>query len=285
MRYWRRPGDARRSATNMMRIFRFRIPVRTLLIAIAVLAAFLALALRFGPHVVWQTVHSDIASGVLPIPSSPLIVSPPAEDIATCDVGPLSLAIPKSLCNAVEIHHGIGGAYLLFHDNERSIALELPKLDDRMLQEEIAGFPDKARLTFPRLYTEIAAAKSSDFSFGMTHRQLRWHKWLLTCRSQIGSDVASVEYVRRPDIEGNLLSFRAVRTFQWSTVDCKWEGAIYFKCASPDDLDWIRYACATFVINGNPNVFNGCDDAAIKSMIRIRESDNSTNCQPSANRG
>lgn len=97
----------------------------------------------------------------------------------------------------------------------------LPQRDAQLLQQVIVDFPDKAKLTFPRLYKEVADVQSSDFSFGMSHRELRWHRWLLSTRSQKGIDIDPIEYLWRPDLEGNLVSFSSVRTFQWATIDCK----------------------------------------------------------------
>lgn len=269
---------------------RMQFSVRTLLIAFGIVGALLALSIRFGPHVIWKTLHSSTSSAVVPIPSNPLIDVAPDDDLITCHVGPISFELPTSMSNNIEVHGAIGGAFVQFYDRDRSLVLRLPRPANSWLQQQITDIPDKSRLTFPRLYKEIMDAKSADFSFGMTHQELRWHTWLLANRALIGIDIELIEYVWRPDLEGNLLSqvsrrrARAgtgpaarpttIRTFQWSTVDCKWEGTMIFKFSSPEDVDWIRHACATFAINGDPSVFQGRDDATIRSMVKMTESNN-----------
>jgi hypothetical protein len=247
--------------------------VSTLLIAFVVVAALLGLSIRFGPHVMWKTVHSDISSGVAPMPSKPLVDVLPTDDLVMCKAGPVSFELPESMGKNVAVHRGIGGVFLQFHDDDRSLSLELPQRDDGLLQFQIEDFPDKSKLTFPRLYKEIADAQSSDFSFGMSHRELRWHKWLLKNRSQISIEIGLIEFLWRPDLEGNLLSFSSVHTFQWATTDRQWEGTMYFKCSSRDDVDWIRHVCAKFDIEGDPNVFHNRDDATIVSMINFTQMD------------
>ena len=250
-----------------MRCPRLRFSLRTLLIAVAVLAALLGLSIRFGPHVVWKIAHHDIASGVVPIPSKPLIDALPHEDLITCSVGPLSLEFPNALAKNLIVHGGIGGVFLQFHDDHRSLVLQLPK---RAFKKQIEGFPEKSTLSFPRLYKETADAQSSDFSFGMSHRELQWHIWLLRSRSMIG-DIDHVEFLWRPDLDGKLVSQRSVRTYQWATTDGKWEGTMYFKGFSSGEVEWIRHACSTFAIDGDPSVFEDRDDQAVESMVTLTQ--------------
>jgi hypothetical protein len=70
----RRTGAGR--YTRTMRSPRLRFSIRTLLVAYAALAALLAVSIRFGPHIAWRTFHSDMASGVVRIPSKPLAAAP-----------------------------------------------------------------------------------------------------------------------------------------------------------------------------------------------------------------
>lgn len=249
-----------------MRMPRFRFSIRSLLIALTVFAAVLALSIQWGPHVAWRTLHSRVSTGVTPLPSQSLVAIAPNEVLVACQVGPVSFELPETLSRSIQVKRG---AFLQFQDNGRSILLLLPSRDLRLLQEQIVDFPDKTKLTHPRLYKEIADAQSSDFSFGMSRRELAWHQWLLSTRSQIGINIDLIEYLWRPDLEGNLISFSTLQIFEWSTVDCQWEGKIYFRGMSEDDDDWIRHFCTTFTINGNLEVFKGRDDAAIESLITI----------------
>src|SRR6185503_7335472 len=136
------------------------------------------------------------------------------------------------------------------------------------LQEEIAEFPEKARLTFPRLQKEIYEAASSDFSFGMSRKELRWHEWLLEYRSPDGGFDA-IEYLWRPDLDGNLNWSGDACVFQWTTIDGKWSGTIYFRDASPKEADWIRHVCTTLALTGDLVAFDHLADATIKSMIQF----------------
>ncbi len=257
-----------------MRFPRFRFSVRTLLIAFTVLAALLGVSIRFGPHVVWRMAYSHISTGVVPIPSRPLIAAPPDEILVTCRIGPVSFMLPESLACAVEVHRGIGGAFLVFYDNDRHMIVQLPQPEEgALLPAEIRAFPDKAQQTFPQTYREITAAQSSDFSFGMSRQELGWHALLLTRRALIGDDVDSIEYLSKPDVEGNLVAFRLRHIFQWATTDGQWQGDITFKGASPDDVDWMRQVCATFTIDGDLGVLQNRDDAAIQALINILDAD------------
>ncbi len=254
-----------------MRCPRLSFSLRSLLIAFAVLAASLGLSVHFGPCVMWKTLHSRISSGVVPIPSKPLVASSPTDDLVTCTVGPVSFEVSEAMAKDVAVHRGIGGVFLQFHDDRRSVSLELPQRADGLLQSEIEDFPEKSRRTFPRLYKEIADAQSSDCSFGTSPREFRWHKWLLTKRSLIGIDIDHIEYLWRPDLEGNLLFFSSAPVFQWATTDRRWQGTMYFRCSQPDDVDWIRHVCSTFVIKGDPSVFQNRDDAALESMVTLTQ--------------
>ena len=255
-----------------MRLPRFKWSVRSLLTAIAVLAAVLGLAIRFGPHIIWKTVHSDTANEVFPIPSRPLTDTQPDEELAICSVGPISFELPRVICSNLDVREGLFTSYLSFHSSDRSLSVLLPRPDYTSLsiQNEISEFAPDSRLTFPRLFKEIADAQSSDFSFGMTHRELRWHKWLL--KNHPGPIDVTIEYLWLDDLEGVLRTARTNpgrHVFQWSTVDCNWQGSIHFRSSTPDDRDWVRHVCATFAINGDPKVLQGRDDVELKSMVQL----------------
>jgi len=163
---------------------------------------------------------------------------------------------------------------VVFSDSQRKLRFPVPYPDNRSLQNTIIGFPAKSALSFPRLHKEVCEAQSSDFSFGMTNRELRWHQWLLTHRSHISIDLRLIEYAWRPDSEGILLTIgSAPRVFQWATVDGRWVGMIYFQDASQGNPDWIRRMCATFTVQGDPAVFSDRHDVAIKSLIKITPRD------------
>jgi hypothetical protein len=245
---------------------RIRFSLRTLLIGFAVLCAVLALSLRFGPHLYWRFAQTKIATGVVAIPTKPLVAPPPAGDSVICRVGPFSFELPRSMSQTIDVVSG----GVVFSDSQRQLRFPLPYADNRSLQNTIVGFPAKSSLSFPRLHTEVCEAQSSDFSFGMTNRELRWHQWLLTQRSHISIDLRLVEYAWRPELEGSLFTIgSAPRVFQWATVDGRWEGMIYFQDASQGNPDWIRRMCATFTVQGDPAVLWHRDEATIKSLIKI----------------
>ena len=253
-----------------MRWPRLRFSLRTLLVAVFLVSALLGLSIRFGPHLIWKFVQSDISAGIVPIPSQPLAAAPPKDNLVICNVGPVSFELPAKMAESVSVHRGIGGVFLRFYEDDRSLFLQLPKRYlGALLQHEIDTFPEKSKITFPRLLKEIADGQSADFSFGMSHGELRWHKWVLTTRSRMSSDIDLVQYLWRPDLDGYLTSeySYSAHTFQWATTDRQWEGAMHFRCSSRDDMDWIRHVCTTFVIQGEPSVFDNRDDASIESMI------------------
>jgi hypothetical protein len=269
-----------------MRLPRFKFSIRTLLITVTVFGAILGLSIRFGPHVVWKLFTSPRAvlrvvphADPPPIPSKRLVATAPddlvlpANDrLVRCEIGPLSFEMPEAMTRPL-VERVLDDGHLQFHDGTRRILLQLPQPDDQFFQGQLTSFPDKAKLTYPRLHHEILAAQSSDFSWGMSHRELRWHQWLLSKRVQIFIPIESVEYLWRPDLEGNLLHLPPGPEFQWATVDLKWQGIINFRGISPEDLGWIRHLCTTLVINGDPGEFKGRSGDEIEAMIRITELD------------
>lgn len=235
--------------------------------------ATIALLLRFSPHILWKAGRTDISSGVIAIPSMPLAQSRLDDDSrVSCQVGPVSFEIPHSMANNIGVHRGIGGGFLRLQNEDCSVLVQLPKRNDPSLQGLLNDFPEKANLTFPRLYKEITDAKSSDFSWGMSYKELEWHKWLLSTRADMAwMNIDSVEFLSTPKLEGNLVASSSGHAFQWSTVDSKWNGVIHFNGSTASDAKWIRILCSTFTINGDPEMLRGYDEAAIKTMIIIRE--------------
>jgi len=59
---------------------RIRFSLRTLLIGFGVLCAILAFSLRFGPHLYWRFAQTKIATGIVAIPTKPLVAPLPAGD-------------------------------------------------------------------------------------------------------------------------------------------------------------------------------------------------------------
>jgi hypothetical protein len=258
---------------QLPRFVQLRFSLRTLLIAFAVVGILFALSIQFGPHLLWKTVASDYASGVEPIPIAPLVDTPPDCELVRFQVGPLSLELPKSMTSHVEVQRGMGGAFVIVSGDGRSVVLMLPKPDKHLFEHELAAFPDKAELSFPRLRLEVAKAKSSDFSWTMSRRELALHAWMLTYRWLSDGVCDSIEYVWRPELDGNLLLSSSVDTFEWTSTDRKWEGMIHLRGRTPESADWVRHACATFSIGGDCGVLQNLDDDAIKSLITITDVD------------
>jgi hypothetical protein len=251
---------------------RLRFSVRKLLLAVALLGGLLALTLHFAPHVLWKWHRLD-SNAVVPHPHKSLVDVTPDEELACCRVGPVSVELPASMCTNLRVQRGIGGVFLCFDDAQRSIALQLPHPAGTVLtSQEAAAFPDKAALTFPRLHREIAEASSDDFSFGMSKRELAWHAWLISRRSFLVKDDSPYEYLWRPDLDGVLVRLSTTNwTFQWETIDHEWEGMTTYKSSSPDDVDWIRHACTTFSIDGDPTELQEVDDATLHKLLQITD--------------
>ncbi|MEQ8789002.1 MAG: hypothetical protein RIC55_22005 [Pirellulaceae bacterium] len=176
------------------------------------------------------------------------------------------------MCANIRVQRGIGGVFLCFDDADRSIALQLPHPAGPVLtSQEVAAFPDKATLTLPRLHREIAEASSDDFSFGMSNQQLAWHACLINKRSYFLADDSPYEYLWRADLDGVLARLSPTGwNFQWETVDREWEGAAIFSTSS-DDLDWIRHACTTFSIDGDPTQLQKLNDGALRNLVDITD--------------
>ena len=237
-----------------------------LLFGIATVACLLAFSVRFGPHLVWRVSYSHTAVGVNSVPCKPLISNALTEEVVSCHVGPFSFELPRSMANPIDVRRGIGGVNLQFGDGERTLILNLTPLENVEIFP-LADFPDKPKLTYARAYKEILTADSHDFSFAMSRDEFRWHKWLLTNRTLIPETIESMEFHRSAELEGNLLFAPSFRCFDWATIDGTWKGTIHFQGSPQDDLNWARHVCTTFAINGDPKVFLGKNDAAIKSLV------------------
>ena len=244
---------------------RFKFSIRSLLACIAAVALLLGLVVRFGGHAVWLATRTRLPT-IQSIPASVLNAEPVEEEFRNCNIGPISLGLPVSMCQTVQVRRpGSGGINLHFSDNSRTAIVNLTPLQDTVSFPR-TEFPDRVGETDMRLYREIAAVQSSDFSFAMTNQQLRWHKWLVTNRRFI-PEVESIEYRETPELEANLLRFSStVYNFEWGTTDGKWKGAVTFHDPTGNP-DWIRNAASTFALRGDPSVFVTATDAELKAMV------------------
>ena len=207
----------------------------------AVVAILLAAGIRLGEHFAWLA-NSSLLRTIQAIPATPLVVEPVAEKFTSCTIGPMTLELPASMCQRFDVQRdpGNGSISLRFTDNTRTALVNLTPMRD-FVPFQLTGFPDKANQTHFQLCREIAGVRSSDFSFGMTTEQLRWHKWLVTNRRFV-PDVESIEYVETAGLEANLLRFSSVAyNYEWGTTDGEWKGAVTFLDPTGNP-DWIRYA-------------------------------------------
>ena len=247
-----------------------RFSIRTLLVCIALVAMLLAAGIRFGAHFVWLAASSRLRS-VESIPTATLVVPPIVEKFGRCEIGPISLDLPMSMHESFKVQRDPrnGSVNLRFTDSARTVLVNLTPIRD-FAMFPLTGFPDKTDHTHSQLYRQIATVKSSDFSFGMTAEELRWHEWLVTNR-QFMPDVESIEHVDKPEFEGNLLRFAPptgiAYNFEWATTDGEWNGAVTFHDQT-DNPDWIRFAASTFAVSGDPSVFQNATDSEIESVIR-----------------
>ena len=249
---------------------RFRFSIRTLLIAVTVLAAVLGLWLRFSPHVIFTLFPNPELARVPPGSYRPLVATPPGEQRVRFQAGPLSFELPESLARSVTTIDTGGGRYFRFQADGRTVHVRVPwpQQDHKWLA---VRFPDRVRTTPPRILQQITAVRVSDFSWSMSAGELRWHEWLLSKRNRDGQP-PDMEFLWRTDLEGVLLSPRERQSkFEWATVDCQWSGDIFFVNMSADDHNWIRHLCATFTVNGDPNIFTRRNEEELKAMIRISE--------------
>lgn len=79
----------------------------TLIVCLVLLAVGLMPLIRFWPHLHWRYANAEIALGVEPIPSKPLSAEPPAEELALCRIGPISIELPKAMSVNHEFKEGM----------------------------------------------------------------------------------------------------------------------------------------------------------------------------------
>ena len=134
----------------------------------------------------------------------------------------------------------------------------------------MADFPSKAGRTDFQIYKEIASANSTDFSFGMSTEQLRWHKWLVTNRKFFPS-ADPMEFVETRELEAKLLRLSPNHSsFEWETTNGEWKGILRF-IDPTGDPGWIRYVASTFELRGDPSVFLQATDVELKAMVSLSQ--------------
>lgn len=257
---------------------RIRFSIRALLIAISIVGGLLGLTIRFGPHLVYQLFSAPGAPLAVvprwkpnPIPSQPLLATRPEEPLVRCEVGSLACEMPRDLSQAFEVHLGkFGGGYVQFGDEQRRILLFLPAPQDSFYDLQATPVPHQAKLSFPRIEAEILSWDPADFSWSMSHQELRWHQWLLNERTHKGVQVEAVEYDWRSDLDGLLVTYPTGHGFLWATTDGRWEGSVVFQGTTRSDRDWIRQLCSTFKFDGDGKIFTGRSPDEVKSLV-LRE--------------
>lgn len=241
---------------------KYTFSLRSLACLFALFAVALSLLVRFGPHIVWRlrsTRHFE------PIPTKQLAALHPIDQFATWDFGPISFDLPKAMRPSLDADGAAAGPFSFVDPHGRSLVFVAPSRS--YVDELTKGYPDKATLTFPRLYSEMVTAASDDFSFGMSLRDLEWHRRLLEMRAVIQSDVQLVQNLWRPSFDANLISRGTYQVFQWETVDRRWSGRMHFTSPSVDDTRWVEHACNTFSIAGDLNVFQTRGGGAITPKL------------------
>ena len=112
----------------------------------------------------------------------------------------------------------------------------------------------------------------------MTTKELQWHKWLVSNRRNIAT-AESIESFDSPSVEANLLRLETSKgiaySFEWSTTDGKWKGAVSF-VDSEDAPGWIRQAASTFELTGDPSTLLNATNAKIDASIATSQSESTT---------
>jgi hypothetical protein len=252
-----------------MKSSRLTFSIRSLLACIACIALLLALGIRFGAHALWYVTGVQRPT-ITAVPLTPLVVEPIAEETTSVIIGPYSLRLPASMCQSFEVKRPTGfGVVLLFTDNTRKAIIHLsPSHNARFFP--MADFPSKAGLTDFQIYKEIVSANSTDFSFGMSTEQLRWHKWLVTNR-KFFPNVEPIKFVETRELEAKLLRLSSNHSsFEWETTNGEWKGVLRF-IDPTGDPGWIRYVASTFELRGDPSVFSHATDAELKAMVSLSQ--------------
>lgn len=216
--------------------------------------------------------HSEIASGIVAVPTRPLMDVLPEDKLVACSVGPIAFEIPLEVTSSYEVHRVIGGVCFVFYSkqNNRQAVIEIPTI--RLEETSIGdiGNPTYSQLSFPKFHKMVVEEQSSDFSWFMTPARLRDHIFLLEYRAAISDDTSLLEYLWREDLEA-VLTHSNVTTFSWTALDDQLSGMVIFSAANPSDTDWIQHFCATFEIDGNPLQIGQMEDSEIKSLVTLTE--------------
>lgn len=250
---------------------RFRFSLRSAAVFVAALCAVLALVIRLTPLVIWKTRDAEIANGVLPDPVLPLVVPAPKEPYVRCRIGGMSLRLPEAMSKNMTVERG----KITFSDTDRVCEIKSPQLHPdlrRLNQGEFVEFPELADWTFPRLDRAILQSSSNDFSWTMSHHQLRFHQHLLYCHMRHSRSWWKIEYVTRADIDANLGFIRFHEAFyDWATADAKFYGLLDLRDRS-ENFDWARILADSFTIEGDPRLPD-VSDAKLLAMVHIEPLD------------
>jgi len=233
--------------------------------------------MRFGPHLFWLLDRTRLPL-VDSISNVSLDVEPTTETFFRCQVGPIAIDLPESMRGNFDAQRDLSNdrVSLRFTDGIRTAHVNVTPMKD-FVMFPMSGFPNKKNDTHSQLYRQIAAVKSSDFSFWMTTDELRWHKWLITNRRLL-HEPESIENIDCTSMEGNLLRFPSTKgicyNFEWATTDGEWKGAVSFEDPA-DNPNWIKHAASTFDLNGDTSTFltgdtstiRNAPDMAIKALV------------------
>ena len=249
---------------------RLKLSVRKLIPCAVFASAILVLAVRFGHHIHWKVSQARHGYDGRVIPTQLLTDERPLERLVTCRIGPIAFEIPAKMASQNEIHRGIGGVCVNFYDNQtsRQVVVEIPTTRLESVTIGDTGKTSFSNLSFPRFYKLVIEEQNSDFSWFMTHSQLSDHKFLLEYKASIPSS-SLVEYIWKKDFEA-VLTHSKTTTFQWTSLDDNFSGAVHFNQES-GDVAWVRHCCATFKVDGRPVHADSMENSEINSMIKIVE--------------
>jgi hypothetical protein len=203
---------------------------------------------RYGPHLQWRISPAWITTrGIQPVPVSALPDSPPPDDFAHCQLGPLAFDVPTRMTSKPEFKGGRMSGVVL-RDGSREVFVGLPQDNRQVAQTIRLGLADAGGLSsIPRVKAEAYAASSSDFRWSMSRPELARHRWLLGY-AFLGrlSGTKAVETFSGGQVAGLLVIRDWGAVFEWYADGDNVSGELLFDQRHGEiNLTWVRPICAS----------------------------------------
>lgn len=233
----------------------FRFSLRSMLLAVAVVALVLGLVLHYRVHLIWRVgAWYGGFTDVEAIPVGPMPATPTPEDWKHCRFGSIEFDLPPQLTENLTAPEN-GATALVLYDDSRKVMIHLPRDQADLLawQEETLGLPPQGQgLSLPRLRVACWEASFDDFRWSMSRQEVHWHLWRVTMSPMMQlSSGGTAETLFRDDLEGVARFTDNASFFDWQAENTTIGGSFLFEDSRDEtDPNWMRSVCQSLRFSG-----------------------------------